>query len=198
MPLSRMAVTALVALPAIVSLACGSSAPVRRQTSPFTAEHARFFDDGIDFVADPDVLDGRWRDEWADDLLGRVQSSDVIAVVEVDTLRTDTDLDRKTTFRLIGSVDRVLLGDDPGEEVTFAVREGDAGFASVRGNERRILDAQFVAFIKWYEDANRDIKPHWHLAPATRAVLARVDYLIETRRTEPEDQRQRRIVVHEN
>jgi len=176
---------------------CGGSSQAAVVTSPFTAEHAEVFEDGLDFVHDPDVLEGRWRDDWSSELQKRVGWADLIGVVHVRTLRTDTTPDREVTYRLIVSVERSILGSAPDEELSLVVRQGEGGFESVRTNERRILDQSFVAFIKWYQDEREEIVPHWHLAPATDPVVRRTEYLVRTRRSAEEDDERRVIVVED-
>lgn len=176
---------------------CGSAPPPARATTPFTAEHAEVFEDGVDFIADPTQLEGRWREDWSRDLDRRVSESDVIAKVTVHTIHTDTDLDRVSTYRLVGEVEEALWGEPPEDEVTLSVREGDPGYGTLEGNDRRVLNQSFVAFIKWYDAPDGTVRPHWHLAPSTEPVVSRVEYLIENRLRAPEDRADRRVIVHE-
>lgn len=178
---------------------CGGAQTEAVVTSPFTGEDAVVFEDGVDFVFDPDVLEGRWREDWSRELQQRVERADIVAVVRVATLRTDVDLDRRTTYRLIATVERELLGEPPQEEMSLVVREGEGGFESVRSNERRVLDGDFVAFVKWYQTEHESVAPHWHLSPATDPVLRRVEFLVR-RRTQAEEEAQTttRTIVHED
>jgi hypothetical protein len=187
----------LLAAPVLLS-ACGSTAPPARATTPFTAEHAEVFEDGVDFIADPTHLEGAWREDWSRDLDQRVSESDLIARITVHTLRTDTDLERINTYRLQAKIDEALWGEPPEDEVTLTVREGEAGFGTLEGNDRRILNQPFLAFIKWYDAPDGQVRPHWHLAPATEPVVSRVEYLIENRLRAPEDRAERRVTVHED
>lgn len=181
-----------------VASACGSSAPNVQTVSPFTAEDARFFEDGVDFVADPEALEGRWREDWTDELEGRVGLSDFVGLVTVTTMRTDTDLDRRTTYRLIATVERELLGDSE-DEVTLTIREGQAGFGTIAGNERRILNQPFMAFLKYYQregtEGPEGVDAHFHLSPAAEAVVRRAEYLLERRRGVRRERHGRRTVI---
>jgi len=188
---SSLALLALFCAPA---LACGSASTVVRPTSEFTAEDAQIFQDAVDFVGDPDVLEGRWREEWSNDLQSRVEAADVVAVVRVGTLRTDIDPGQVRTFRLIANARRVLLGEVPDRQLTLMVAQGQGGFETVDGNEARILDNHFVAFVKWYETPTGDVAGHWHLSPATEGVVRRVEYLAQRR--EPITEGRTRTVVH--
>jgi hypothetical protein len=183
---------------ALAAVACGASAPEVQPTSPFTEEHAEVFEDGVDLIQDPEALEGRWREEWSRDLDRRVSFSDLIALVKVSYLRTDTDPGRVTTYRIIAQVQDVLHGESGIEELELTVKQGEGGFATIDGNERQILDARFVAFIKWYTNEANEVAPHWHLAPATRPVVARVEYLIERRHQAPDDDGRTTTVIHRN
>jgi hypothetical protein len=174
---------------AVVS--CGSSAPVIRPSSEFTEEHARVFEDGVDFIALPDTLEGRWEEEWAAEFQQRVGQADFIALVKITTVRTDTDLERRRTYRLVADIDSVLLGESPGEEVSLVTAEGQPGFNSIDENERRLLNAEFVAYVKWYETPEGEVLAHWHLSPNSEGVRRRTQFLIARRRDVPE----RRTVI---
>ncbi len=185
-------------LVALAMAGCGSSGPAVRVTSPFTAEHAAVFDDGADFVARPDALDGDWREDWDRDLQKRVGFSDAIGVVTVTTLRTDTDLDRRTTYRLICHVDRMLYGESPGEEFELVVREGSDGYASVDGNDRRILQKTFVLFMKWYQPPAGQVAVHWHLSPASQQILTATNRMVERRNVAQNPDQREIIIEHSN
>jgi hypothetical protein len=176
--------------------ACGAAPPRVRPTSEFTEAKARVFEDGVDFVADPEVLEGRWLDEWERDLERRVSDADFVAIVTVETIRIDTDLDRRNTLRLLTDVQDRFFGESPGDELALVVREGAIGWGTVEGNDQRLLDNPYVAFVKWYATEDGTVLPHWHLSPSTDAVVRRVRALAERRSDAP---RGREIVVtHEN
>lgn len=191
-------ITIAFALVLTTAFGCGSAAAPARTTSPFTPEHAEVFEDGVDFIADPTALEGRWREDWSRDLDKRVSWSDLIARVTIHTVRTDTDLDRRSTYRLIAEVDEAYWGEAPEEELTLTVAEGEPGYGTLEGNDRRVLNQPFVLFAKWYDAEDASVKAHWHLAPATEPVVARVEYLIENRLRAPDDRAERRVVIHEN
>ncbi len=168
-------------------------------SSPFTSEHAAVFEDGLDLVRDPRVLEGQWLTSWEDELDQRVSLADVVVLVTVRTLRTDVDLDRRRTFRLVSHVDRVLLGEHVGEEIVLTVREGEGGFGTGETNERSLLDAQDVAFVKWAEDEDGTVRARWHLSPATDQVAGRTRALLLRRRdVADESGSHRRIIINRN
>jgi hypothetical protein len=180
------------------AVACGGPSGAMQVTSPFTDEHARVFQDGIDHVADPSGLEGPWHDSWHADLETRVKLADVIATVTVRTIRTDVDLDRRKTLRLVADVDDTLLGSAPADDVVLVVREGQAGFPTVEGNERRVLDQPFVAYIKWSEGPDGGPVPRWHLAPATPGVIDETKRLVRRTRDVSRSEPRGRTIVHEH
>jgi hypothetical protein len=176
--------------------ACAGRASTVRVTSPFTEEDAEVFDDGIDYVGDPSGLEGPWHDSWRRDLQLRVGRADLIAAVTVRTLRIDVDLDRRQTARLVTTVGEVLAGSPPGTEVVLVVREGQMGFSTVHGNDHRILDQTFVAYVKWAQGDAGEVVPRWHLAPASPGVVDETRELIRMKRAGAESQPRR--VVHQH
>lgn len=187
--------------PVLVIAACGGpQETVAVVSSPFTSEHEAIFEDGIDLVRDPRVLEGQWLSSWEDELARRVGFADVVALVTIQTLRTDLDLERRRTYRLITHVDRVYLGERVGEEIVLTVREGEGGFGTVETNEGQLLDRQYIVFLKWAEDADGVVRARWHLSPATDQVAVRVRSALQQRddyATE-DDGTHRRVIIHRN
>ncbi len=148
-------------------------------------------------MADPEGLEGRWREDWSRELDQRVSWSDVVAEVTVRTIRHDTDPNRQATLRLLAEPSRTLLGELP-DELELKVEQHQPGFSTVDGNDRQILNTEFVAFLKWYQAQDGSVLPHWHLSPASEPVMSRVEYLLERRREVPRERdRRTRTVVHE-
>ncbi|MCA9610910.1 MAG: hypothetical protein KC619_35190 [Myxococcales bacterium] len=175
--------------------ACGG--PVERVVTPFTDEHEPLFENGLDLIRDPAGMEGSWLETWEQELDARITHADLVLLVRVQTIRQDTDLDRRDTFRLIVHVDRKYLGEVE-DELTLVTREDDGGFQTVESNERRLLDEQFIAFVKWQRDEETlEVIPRWHLSPATDAVVERVRALLETRRQIIQQQPGRqRVIIH--
>lgn len=175
--------------------ACGSSAP-RIVVTPMTAAQEVVFDNGVDFIDDPTLLEGSWLETWEQEIDARVTGSDVVAYVRITTMRTDVDLERRETHRLVAHIDSLRHGAVEGDDVELVAREGEVGFPTVDGNERRILNQRFVAFLRWTQaDPQAPIVPRWHLSPASERIVRRVNSLVEARHAPTEDRR--RIIVHD-
>ena len=196
----RLAVTfprrALAPLLLGLTAACGGAQGRGPEVAarPFLEEHEAMFENGIDMVRDPEALDGGWLGTWQSELDDRVTHADAVALVTVRTLRTDVDLDRNETYRLIVSVDREYLGELP-DEVALTVDQTQRGYGTVRNNERRLLDQRFLAFIKW-QDTERGPRPRWHLSPATEPVAAQTFRLLASRRNVQMRSSRRVVTVH--
>lgn len=168
-----------------------------RVTSEFTSEHAELFEDGFDFVREPGALEGQWLENWQREINNRVAYSDFIATVTVTTLRTDVDPERRTSFRVVASVERTLYGGVPDSEIELTVDENAVGYASVKDNQQQFLNQVFVAYLKWYEKADGGVAAHWHLSPASEGIVGATEKLIK-QRTEKKKEVRRKVVVHKN
>ena len=176
---------------------CGGGTHSIRVTSEFTSEHAELFEDGFDFVKEPAALEGQWLEDWQREIQSRVANSDYIAVVTVTTLRTDVDPERRTSFRVVGDIERPLYGSIPDRELDLTVDENAVGYASVRDNQELFLNQVFVAYVKWYEDEEGEVAAHWHLSPASEGIVGATEKLVKER-TEEKKKLVRKVVVHKN
>lgn len=179
----------------VVLLACGGSKPRTEVAGPpLSIEQQKVFDDGVDFVAILEGLEGRWLDDWTKDLSTRVQDADLIALVTVRTLRTDTDPQQRVTYRLNAEVTKILVGDHPkGKELELAVDPDDAGFPTVHQNLGRIVDQSFIAYVKRAPE-----RPRWHLSPASDAIVLQTQAQITALARAPDKAPGERVIVHTN
>jgi hypothetical protein len=176
----------------LVLFACSGAKPAAKVAPPLTEEQSKSFEDGVDFVASLEGIEGRWRDDWDKDLEVRVTSSDIIALVTVRTLRTDTDPEQRVTHRLLARVDRELVGDAKGE-LELSVRADEPGFHSVHSNLARLSDKQFVAYVRRSPEGLR-----WHLSPASDQVVTETESKITQLQRVPNKDGRARVVVHNN
>ncbi len=177
---------------------CGSSAP-QVVVSPMTPESEAAFENGIDFIDDPSLLEGSWLDNWESDVEHRVSLADAVAIVHITTVRRDTDLERHDTYHLVAAVDNVRFGTLDGE-VSLAARQGEGGFGTIDGNDDRLLTPpadhpdHFILYLRWTTGDDGGLVARWHISPAGTSVVQRVNSLIELRRQAGEERR--RIIVH--
>jgi len=177
----------------LLTVACGG-AKTNAVVAPLTPEQTKAFDHGIDFVTTLEGLEGRWRDDWDQDLQVRVGSADLVATVTVRTLRTDTDPTQRVTYRLVARVDRELVGEQSGKEIELAVNDAQPGYLSVRENMGRIADKQYVAYVKRGPDGG----DAWHLSPASEQVLRETESKITQLMRAPKKDTGERVIVHTN
>lgn len=166
---------------AAVSACGGGSGSGPRPTGPFTAQHEALFDDAVDFIETPNALEGRWLRDWEQDTSARVSEANVIALVDVLAVHSDTDVERRSRIRVAARTVQVLLGEPPGSELALWVAEGEPGYPTVDGNASRLLQKRFVAFLRWQQVDGGRVRPRWHLSPASSQVLARLRMLIDLR-----------------
>jgi hypothetical protein len=179
------------ALVALAVAACGPAPVAVRVTSPTTELELRVFDHGVDFVDDPEILAGQWRRNWGDELQARVGSADVIMLTRVNSAQATRIPDVGPSYRLDVAPSGTLFGDL--SDVDLVSAEDHPGYSSIDRNQSRLLAGDFVLFVKWYRADDGSIDAHWHLSPASEAVVSRVRFLVGSRRTAPEN-RPRRIV----
>ena len=157
----------------LVATGCGGSTK-SVVVVDFKPGDEEIFDNAIDLVADPAIVEGAW----SGDFERRVDRADVIAVVEIETLSSDIDLDRRATYRLSAKLSETIKGKSV-RDLVLRVRDDQPGFDTVRANEERLLRDRFVAFIKWQRGAaSGERMPRWHLSPASSRVKNKVAFLL--------------------
>jgi hypothetical protein len=191
MPLAMR--SALVACSLLLTMACGGAKP-KGAVVPLTSEQAKAFDNGVDFVATLEGLEGRWRDDWDHDLQVRVATADLIAAVTVRTLLTQTDPSQRPTYRLVARVDRELVGEEEDRELELSVGEQQLGYLSVRENMERIADKSYVVYLK----RDTDTGVSWHLSPASDQVISETESKITQLSRAPKKDSGERVIVHTN
>ncbi len=166
---------------------CSSTTSNIRPQAPWEPELAEFFDDAADFIQNPGDLQGAWSTGYSRELQGRVDEADLICRVTVSTLNEDINVEGHRRKHLLMGITSVLYGEEPeGRRLHLSVDEGSAGFDTIDASERRLLDNQFVAFVRWYEDEDSAVRGHWHLSPGTRSVVELVRHQIIERHDDAE------------
>jgi hypothetical protein len=202
---ARMMVLAALALAALaLASGCGAAAP-QVVVTPMTPESEAAFENGVDFIDNPTLLEGTWLEAWESDVEHRVTLADAIAVVRITTVRRDTDLEHHDTYHLVAQVVSARFGTIDGD-ISLAAREGEGGFGTLVGNDDRLLNPptdpgdttatpeHFLLYVKWARDEDGSLDARWHLSPAGTRLVQRVNSLIEMRRQAGDARR--RIIVH--
>lgn len=167
------------AVPAVLlacGLACGSGAPKRgpRATAPLTAEQAALFNDGVDMLEKPEMLQDAWRQQWADETQRLADNAELVVRGVVTTVRTDKDPDQRTAIDVVLQVEDVLLGEHPGGDLVLRSREGAVGYGSLQEHHERMLRMQMVAFVRHALEDGREVM-HFQLVRPSDPVLNAVD-----------------------
>jgi len=152
-------------------------------SSPFLESDKPLFEDGVDLIGDPEGLSGRWAEDWTRELRERVQRSDVIALVVVNTLSTDVSPEQSSTHRLVAEVGDVLKGKYAGE-LALVASQDSLGFDSVDRERSNILKRTMVAFVKWARDDAGLVRPKWHLSAGSKTIINAVRLEIAGERPE--------------
>lgn len=155
---------------------CASATGVsglHKPSSPFMEADKLLFENGVDMIGEPDGLSGRWAEDWSNELRDRVERSDLIAVLTVNTLRTEVSPDQRSTHWLVAEVGDVLKGQYQGE-LGLAATQDAIGFDTVERERTNILHKPMVVFAKWVADDVGVVRAHWHLAPATKNIVSAV------------------------
>jgi hypothetical protein len=164
---------------AVVALVGCGGAPVARVTSPFSTSDATVFDQGVDFIDDPSILDGHWQDDWNRDFQHRIGSADLVELVHIVSLRTVTQPDEEPQYTIDVDPQRALLGD--ALDVDLVSRTSDTGYSGIDSNQRRLASGAFLVFVKFARSQDGTIVAKWHLSPASDAITTRAQTLIDAR-----------------
>lgn len=160
---------AVIACFAIGCAGRSSNAPA----SEFRASDAAFFDDAVDLVESPVIVDDA---EGAFE--HRVGRADLIAVIRVESLSSDL-VRRRSAYRLAVRIEERLKGGHTGDLI-LRVEDQQPGYRTVQVNEDRLLRDPFIAFVKWEPRTGSSEAPvsHWHLSPASQAAREQVKRLL--------------------
>ena len=191
---ARTLALGLVLATSLAASACGSTSS-QFVARPITAAQAAVYDNGIDYVDNPSLLEGQWLETWEREIDQRVTEADAVSYVTISTIRTDADLERRETFRLTAHSDSIRYGTLDQDFVLISART-DAGFGTVRGNDTRILNNRFVLFVRFVQEtAEAPMTARWHMSPASEQIVRRVNSLVDARHGDNTDRR--RIIIRE-
>jgi hypothetical protein len=178
-----MLVRAMIAVVASLGLGCAGGAS-NTPTTPFRASDAELFDNAVDLVATPAVIEGAWSGAFE----RRVTRADVVAAVRTQSLSEEL-VRRRGAYRIEMEVSEWLKGSSS-RELVLRVSDEEAGYRSVQVNEDRLLHDSFVAFVKWEKRRGGEPEAHWHLSPDSPGVREKVDHVLQRRPHGPQTEDQ--------
>ena len=158
----------VIAFAVLLSVSCGSAPPVRTlaPSQPWSDSLGEVFDDGFDFVSPlRSIMGTGWFEEYAVQLEGRLEESDVVAGVELRMISPGEE------GRSFGGIDvevlESLVGEAVGGDVLrLDVAGGSAAAERIEADEARIREiGRFVAYVRLYADELGATRSHWHLSP---------------------------------
>ena len=158
-------------LASFVLAACGGyGSALPSAKAPLSVREQRVFDDGVDLLANPEVLQDQWKADWDRDLHDRIEASDLIVLGAVSNLRTDVDPGGTKTFSLAFGIERVLQGSAPGGELNLQSRNGAQGYASIGEHAEELLQRRMVAFVKYALSEDGTTVAHFHLVLPSKSI----------------------------
>jgi hypothetical protein len=166
----------------LLAAGCGGGFKVGAAWNP---NEARFFDDGVDLIKQPSKLGGEWAYNHQEELDARVNLGDLVAVVEVLTLQTATDIEGQEAKRIEIRVIERLNGATPTENISLQSSKASLGYPLIVRHERH-LTGQFIAFLRWFDNDDGSLGHHFLLAPASTEMRKAVQDLIDDRIREEE------------
>jgi hypothetical protein len=171
--------TAFLLVSLALSLGCsGSTAAAggnRTVSGPFTTELGTFYDDSVDYVENVEELGGRVASDWRRQIDGCARGADIIAVVRVETVTSGSESTTSGSYRLttIATRDPFKGSLPPDRRIDLVTSQGEVGYNTVRAGSSRIQARDWLMFVRWYDDTDGQVRPHWHLTPATEQALQR-------------------------
>ncbi|MDJ0762969.1 MAG: hypothetical protein QNJ97_08280 [Myxococcota bacterium] len=146
-------------------------------------DEAAFFDDGVDLVEDLSSLSGRYAYAQERAYEGRIYLSDLIAIVDIYSIQTQADFEGVAAKRILVRVEEALYGSAPDTEIQLASAAEAPGHELILRNENR-LKGRFLLFARWFEQENNAIGHHFHLSPASEALINESKRRLQERRRE--------------
>jgi len=165
---------ALLIVVAILAGGCGPRKAGLVVKHAWDPDYAEYFDDSVDFTMNPDSLSGQWMYSYRLELEGRMSLSDHIVAVDVESVNVQESLDGKFTKQLHCRFKKDIKGKFPSESFVLTVEEDRPGFDSFDGDDARLTDRVFVAFLRLYTTEEDTVGIHWHLSPLSKGLAGAI------------------------
>ncbi len=166
-------------------LAVGCGAAVFQTGEPWDPKETPFFDDGIDMVEDLSSLSGKWGYSAENELEGRVQLADLVAVIRVMAVQTTSGVNGDSAKRIEVEVVRAIYGDPPTMRFPLVSKKEAPGHELILRYERHLTETgRFLVFVRWFRDDQGATGHHFHLSPASDKLIPEVERRISLRKRE--------------
>jgi hypothetical protein len=159
---------------------CGSEFKTGMDWRP---DEARFFDDGVDMIADISKLSGKWAYTQEDDLTGRVQLADLVAEIEIVSIQTISDVEQVETKRIKVQILEQIYGVAPDDSFALSSRSDAPGNVLIKRYEKH-LTGRFLLFVRWFEGQGGVVEHHFHMSPDSEEIKAAVREQVQKRKLE--------------
>jgi hypothetical protein len=163
---------------------CGAkSAPIGE---PWNSRDAVYFDDGADLIVDPNALSGAIGREQKDSLEARIQLSDLVAVIEIYSLHTEKNVDKKESKRIeVNSID-TMYGSFPRGSLPLKTASSSPGYELMVRHEAH-LAGNFILFYRGFQEIEENkekIGCHFHLTKASPELIQYIKLRLKARQKE--------------
>ncbi|MBN2526125.1 MAG: hypothetical protein JXR76_07010 [Deltaproteobacteria bacterium] len=183
---------AIVLLPLVV-VGCGATTITPGE--PFQPSEQRFFDDGIDVVADINALQGQFGFEAREDMDARCNLADVIAQVTIESVHSSTRGDGVAETLISVKINQIIYGELSTGEFQLRSNANSLGYTLLKRHESAI-NGEKLLFLRTFEMENetnerglsgetpvkQTVGHHFHLSPNSSAVLGLVQKYIQKRK----------------
>ncbi|MBN2716327.1 MAG: hypothetical protein JXX14_10770 [Deltaproteobacteria bacterium] len=150
---------------------------------PFDDSERRFFDDGIDVVEDVSSLQGQFGFEEREDMDARCNLADVVGVVEILSVHSNTGADGVEEIRIEVQVKELIYGEMTNRQIQLRSNANALGYTLLNRYESALSGSKILFMRTFHISGESDgTGHHFHLSPLSPAVLSEVKRLVKKRR----------------
>ncbi len=139
----------------------------------------KFFDDGIDIIEDNSKLSGQWAFDAEEELNGRANLADVIAIVTIVAVQTNNNISEVDEKRIEVKIDKLLYGKVKQKHIVLTSRSRTKGYTLINRYEKN-LKGRHLLFLRRFK-TETEIDNHFHLSSASSKMEEKVTAIIKKR-----------------
>jgi hypothetical protein len=132
-------------------------------------------------MATPDTYSSEYAEDVRNEVKGRIALADAVVRLRVDAVQTSRDRNELEQKRIATTPLEILQGSIPAEPLILISTSDARGYELLRRHENHLRGEQ-LAFIRFFTNDDGTTGHHFHLSPASEAMLSIVAELIEARR----------------